>query len=390
MLNNNTTNATIPSPSPSETRVILNSIFISIVMLATIIGNSLVIFCVYYYPRLRSQTNCLIVSLAVADWLIGTLSLPLRLAQTVEFSQWPFNFRTCQFWIWVDMLCSAASILNLMGISIERLIAVVDPLKYEKRMSKRRVCLMIGLIWIFALISASLSLAKWKGPVIIIGPECSIMSKEYITFVSTAAFFVPLAVVLVNYSIIFRVAVRHARRLHKETRSLATNYCAESTAPDANQNLDIPKNKKRKSFLRPSFFSARKDYNQRSATFSLVKQLKATKTLAVVLGVFFICWFPFFVIYITFQYCSHTCFEPPQISIGARDAIVTIFVNVLPVANSAANPIIYSCFNAEFRKAFKKILAKRFNRKQSLDNGNTSFTAVPSNAAHKEFEHSSA
>ena len=362
MLNNNTTNGTFsPMIPPSETRVILNSIFISIVMLATIIGNSLVIFCVFYYPRLRSQTNYLIVSLATADWLIGALSLPLRLAQTVEYSQWPFSFRTCQFWIWVDMLCSAASILNLMGISIERLVAVVDPLKYERRMNKRRVCFMIGLIWIFALISASLSLAKWKGPVIIIRPECSISSKEYITFVSTAAFFVPLAVVLVNYGVIFRVAVHHARRLHKETRSLATNYCAESTAPDANQNLDIPENKKRKSFLRRSFFSAQKDSksNQRSVTISLVKQLKATKTLAVVLGVFFLCWFPFFVIFITFQYCSHTCFEPPKISIAARDAIVTIFVNVLPVVNSAANPIIYTCFNAEFRKAFKKNFCKK-------------------------------
>ena len=390
MMNNNTTSP--PIIFPSETRVILNSIFICIVMLATIVGNSLVIFCVYCYPRLRSQTNYLIVSLAIADLLIGTLSLPLRLAQTVKFSQWPFSHQTCQFWIWVDMLCSAASILSLMGISIERLVAVVDPLKYEERMSKRRVCLMIGLVWLFSLISASLSLAEWQNKsVIVVHPECSIISKEYITFVSTAAFFVPLAVVLVNYGIIFRVAIGHAHRLHRETRSLATNYCVESTASDANQNLEPPENKSRKGILRRSFFSTRNDSqsNQRSATFSFVKQLKATKTLAVVLGVFCLCWFPFFVIFMTFQYCSHTCFEPPTISHDTRDAIVTVFVNVLPVANSAANPIIYTCFNLEFRRAFKKILAKRFNRKPSLDNGNTSFTAVPSSAPDKDFANSS-
>ncbi len=375
----------------SETKLILTAIFISIVMLATIIGNSLVIFCVCYYPRLRGRTNYLIVSLAVADWLVGTFSLPLRLAQTVKAGQWPFGHHGCQFWIWVDMLCSAASILSLTGISFDRLIAVIDPLKYEERMRPRRVCQIIGIIWFFALICASLSLVQWTGrSVIIVRLECSIQSKEYITFVSVAAFFVPLAVVLVNYSVIFKIAIGHARRLEKESRSLATNYCAElsPTTTDANHNPDVVADESRKSFLRRSIFSFKKDSRKsghRSATFSRVKQLKATKTLAVVIGVFCVCWFPFFVIFLTYQYCGDDCFIPPRMSKATLTAITTVFMNVLPVVNSAANPIIYSCFNAEFRKAFKRILAKVLNRKESLDNVHTSFSAVPS-TFQKDFE----
>ena len=391
---NLTTNGTDDGHVIGETQLVLTTIFICIVMLATIIGNSLVIFCVCYYPRLRGRTNYLIVSLAVADWLIGTLSLPLRLAQTINNDQWPFGLHECEFWIWVDMLCSAASILNLTVISFDRLIAVVDPLKYEERMRPCQVYTMISFTWFFALICASV-LPRNR---IDHNPQCSIKSREYITFVSTAAFFVPLTVVLVNYGIIFRIAIGHARRLERESYSLATNYSPDAssvTATDTNDNPnnhDSPANQKRGSFFRRSIFSFRRDHRKssqlRSATFSRVKQLKATKTLAVVIGVFCLCWLPFFVIFVTFQYCRDECFVAPRLSKTARHFIITIFVNILPVVNSAANPIIYSCFNVEFRKAFKRILQKVLRRKQSFDNINTSFTAVPS-AASKEYECSS-
>ena len=394
-MNNSTTanNATSEAPHvSSEVAVILTSVFICIVMLATIVGNSLVIFCVCYYPRLRGRTNYLIVSLAVADWLVGTISLPLRLAQTVNQDSWPFSHTACQFWIWVDMLCSAASILSLTVISFDRLIAVVDPLKYENRMRPSRVYAMIGITWTFALICACLSLHKWEGSVILHRPQCAIISKEYVTFVSTAAFFVPLTVVFVNYSVIFKIAVGHAYRLQKESRSLATNYCADVTTDpttDANHNADLQVDQSRKSFLKRSIFSLRKDprqSGQRSATFALVKQLKATKTLAVVLGIFCLCWFPFFVIFLMFQHCGNPCFVPPRMSKTTLHAIKTVFINILPVANSAANPIIYSCFNVEFRKAFKRILAKVLKRKESFDNLNTSFSVVPSSNCQKEVE----
>lgn len=386
--NNSTVAANDTADAVGETRIILSSIFLSVVMLATIFGNSLVIFCVCYYPKLRSRTNYLIVSLAVADWLVGTISLPLRLAQTVNGERWPFSFVSCEFWIWIDMLCSAASILSLTAISFDRLIAVVDPLKYEKRMRQRHVFLMISVIWLFAIVCSSLIFAKWtKYSTILVNPkhpQCSIRSKEYITFVSIAAFFVPLAVVIVNYGVIFRIAIRQAHRLDKETRSLATNYCADSSSTDTNHNSD-------NGVLKRPIFSFRKDVRKsakRSATFSLVKQLKATKTLAVVIGVFFVCWFPFFVIFITFQYCTNVCFGPPRMNKKAATVIVIVFVNILPIVNSAANPIIYTCFNADFRKAFARILAKVLYVKRSSDDSNTSFTAVPS-AFQKEFEHSS-
>lgn len=75
------------------------------------------------------------------------------------------------------------------------------------------------------------------------------------------------------------------------------------------------------------------------------KEKKATQMLAIVLGVFIICWLPFFITHILNIHCD--CSIPP---------VLYSAFTWLGYVNSAVNPIIYTTFNIEFRKAFLKIL----------------------------------
>ena len=106
--------------------IVASATFNTLVMLLTIIGNILVCFSVYYFPRLRRPTNYLIVSLAISDLLVGSLSLPFRIAQTVNGEKFPDSLGPagCQYWIWIDMLCCLE---DLRAIAVKILPATSSP-----------------------------------------------------------------------------------------------------------------------------------------------------------------------------------------------------------------------------------------------------------------------
>ncbi|XP_076590792.1 alpha-2Db adrenergic receptor-like [Chaetodon auriga] len=84
-----------------------------------------------------------------------------------------------------------------------------------------------------------------------------------------------------------------------------------------------------------------------------MREKRFTFVLAVVMGVFVLCWFPFFFTYSLHAVCRENCTIP--------DTLFNLFFWI-GYCNSCLNPIIYTIFNRDFRRAFKKILFETHKR----------------------------
>ncbi|XP_077290284.1 dopamine D2-like receptor [Arctopsyche grandis] len=183
----------------------------------TLFGNVLVILSVYRERTLQTVTNYFIVSLALADLLVAVVVMPF--AVYVLFNgTWGLPPFVCDFYIAMDVICSTSSIFNLVAISIDRYIAVTQPIKYAKHKNNRRVWLTIVLVWV---ISAAI------GSPIVLGlnntpdrlPDlCLFYNSDFIIYSSLSSFYIPCIMMVFLYYNIFK-ALRNRARKQRAARS---------------------------------------------------------------------------------------------------------------------------------------------------------------------------
>uniref|UniRef100_A0A3P9Q6X5 G-protein coupled receptors family 1 profile domain-containing protein n=1 Tax=Poecilia reticulata TaxID=8081 RepID=A0A3P9Q6X5_POERE len=121
-------------------------VFLGSLSLITVCGNLLVITSIIYFKQLHTPNNYLVLSLAVADLLVGVLVFPFSMAFTVT-SCWYDEDLFCKVRGSFDVTLSTASILNLCCISIDRYYAVCKPLTYKSTMTDRIIAMMILGCW---------------------------------------------------------------------------------------------------------------------------------------------------------------------------------------------------------------------------------------------------
>lgn len=100
--------------------VILVILFV-VIILVIVVGNCIVILSVYCENSLRCVTNYYIVSLSMADLLLGIIVLPFSATYQV-LGYWIFGPQLCFFWTAFDVLVCTASICNLVVISLDRFV----------------------------------------------------------------------------------------------------------------------------------------------------------------------------------------------------------------------------------------------------------------------------
>jgi len=87
---------------------------------------------------------------------------------------------------------------------------------------------------------------------------------------------------------------------------------------------------------------------------SLSRERRAARTMAVVMGAFVLCWLPFFLMYVSMSFC-------PSCRRDTDPRAINLVV-WLGYVNSTLNPLIYTVFNVDFRRAFSQLLQPRCRR----------------------------
>ena len=118
-----------------------------ILSILKIAGNGFTVLLVGGQRRLRTKTNALIVSLAVADFCVEAFVAPsLFVCHIRGGCNWPQPYAS-----WVDFirwLFAYASTMNLCSLALDRYMAVVKPLKYVNFMTTRRVTQLTFFSWL--------------------------------------------------------------------------------------------------------------------------------------------------------------------------------------------------------------------------------------------------
>ncbi|KAM4611275.1 alpha-2 adrenergic receptor [Polymixia lowei] len=133
---------------------------------------------------------------------------------------------------------------------------------------------------------------------------------------------------------------KRAKRASRKSSSLSKHSSRISRA--SNKSMDLFASRRK---LRRSSASRKKVSQAREKRFTFV--------LAVVMGVFVVCWFPFFFSYSLYGVCRDSCKIPEPLF---------KFFFWIGYCNSSLNPAIYTIFNQDFRRAFQKILCKSWKK----------------------------
>ncbi|KAK2576484.1 hypothetical protein KPH14_005812 [Odynerus spinipes] len=195
-------------------------VIIAIVLsLVTVIGNIMVMISFKIDKQLQTISNYFLFSLAVADFAVGLISMPLFTVYTV-LGYWPLGPHVCDTWLALDYLASNASVLNLLIISFDRYFSVTRPLTYRAKRTTFKAAIMIACAWGISLLLWPPWIYAWpyiEGQRTVASNACYIQfieTNHYITFgTAIAAFYVPVTVMIILYWRIWKETKKRQRDL---------------------------------------------------------------------------------------------------------------------------------------------------------------------------------
>ncbi|XP_078795758.1 trace amine-associated receptor 13c-like [Oryzias latipes] len=302
-------NISCRKPTLYWTKFMFLNILLSIISVITVVLNLLVIISISHFRQLHSPTNIILLSLAVSDFLVGLLLLPIEIYRNT--SCWFLGEIMCAIYYYLACYIPFVSIGNIIFISFDRFVAICHPLHYPTRITAAKVKMWVFLCWLWY---AFYSIFYIKDKLIqLFDPgynysclgECSI-TIDFVTGLVDLilTFILPVTAIVVLCTRVFVVAVIQARFM----RSCVTFVSVQH----------------------PGKVKAKKS------------ELKAARTLGVLVFTYLLCFCPFYIYSLIENNLTSNSFA--------------YFLFVVYYFNSCINPVIYTFSSLWFRKAVKTII----------------------------------
>ncbi|ELU14928.1 hypothetical protein CAPTEDRAFT_138860 [Capitella teleta] len=325
-----------------------------VVIIATAFGNLLVGLALFKFRYLRTISNQLIGNLALSDFLLATTILPMSTVQEC-LGHWVFGQFMCNFWLLSDVLYCTASIWNLCIIAFDRFTATLYPLWYREKRSNKQAAIYVALVWIISTAICLPPLFGWNdlNQNYVYNNETNVyncnlfQTPSYVLYSAAGSFYIPFFITFFLYVRIFIVLRRRMRNMRRTANK--RNQLQSSTAKKEPLLTSLPAPVPTPKQHSIEMTNAKSINEVRTSTKRRFEQreMRATIRMAIIIAFFCGMWLGFFTIYVIRGWCPEKCPIPREL-----DA----FFFWLGYSNSSINPILYTIFNEEFRKAFQKIL----------------------------------
>lgn len=128
---------------------LLGTIAASLSLIVGLSGNVLVITVIMWSSKMRSPTNCYLVSLSFSDMLFLLHgAAPFIWELYVMIGQWTFGSPACRIIVAIQYFSVDTSVLSMAAFSAERWVAICHPMRAQTLCTVNRALKIIAGIWI--------------------------------------------------------------------------------------------------------------------------------------------------------------------------------------------------------------------------------------------------
>lgn len=271
-----------------------------------VIVNSVVFFLFAKSKRLRTPTNCLLLSLAVCDFMTGFICIPLFVIVVLQVIK-PPEPHIGNFNVVFNSCMAMAAAYHILAITLERYFCIKRPFAH-RQVTKKSMLKVALFVWFVAIVLGFMPYTWFSLSV----TDFDAYKKTqvcYVVFCLAFVFLIPCIMIVCSQTVMFKAV-------------------------------------------------AKSGGNGLTASKAALKKARGDKKCLIIFAlmafIYVLCWLPWFVLYLCFSFWFSLGKETSE-RLSDLSQVVVIFRYV----TSIVNPLLYTFFKKDFLKAFKLLVLRR-------------------------------